>query len=109
MAPPVWVSEQEPPEKKERQKEKRVQVKQGHRAVEQPFDPGGYPLFLASVQQCGSPMVQQKKPGRNGIEQTALRHEHRERNRFPRHISLIVLQGVGLEKEKAGETSVEEK
>ncbi len=102
MASPVWIAKDEPPEQEKRQKEKSVQMKERHRAVDEPFDPAGDSLFPAPVQQGADPMMHQQQTGRNGVEQAALGDEHGERNRFPSYVSLIILQSESLEKKKTG-------
>src|ERR1700682_5252182 len=98
MTSPIWIAKEEPPEQEKRQKEKGMQMKERHRAVDEPFDPAGDSLFPAPVQQGAYPMMQQQQPGRNGIEKAALGDEHGERDRFPGHVSLIILKSVDLEK-----------
>src|SRR5271166_4527078 len=92
VSTPIRVPERKPPEYQERQEKKCMQMKQRHRAVEQPFDPGRNTLFFAALQQSGFPMMQQKYPGRNRVEQSALRDEQCQRNRLPCNVGLAILQ-----------------
>src|SRR5450432_1916397 len=102
MTSPIWIAKDEPPEQEKRQKEKGVQMKERHRAVDEPFDPAGDSLFPAPVQQGAYPMMQQQQTSRDGIEQAALGDEHGKRNGLPGHISLIILESESLEKKKTG-------
>jgi hypothetical protein len=55
-------------------------------------------------------MVKQEKPGRKGVENTALSNDHREHDAFPGHVvrSLVILEAERLQKGIAGEPAIEE-
>jgi hypothetical protein len=57
---PIWVAEQKPPQKKERQEYKRVQIKQRHGAVEQAFRPDRKTSLRSPLEQHGPPMMKQQ-------------------------------------------------
>src|SRR5271165_879428 len=85
-----------------------MQMKQRHRAVQQPFDPGRNTLFLAALQQSGFPMMQQENPGWNRVEQSALRDKQCQRNRLPCDVGMIILQRQRLKKEKPCQAAIEQ-
>ena len=56
-------------------------------------------------------MPEKKQSGRNRVKQSALSHEHGQRNTFPRNcfVALVIEELECLEKLEAGDTAIEQK
>src|SRR5215471_3856954 len=109
MASPIRIAEQEPAEQKKGDEQKGVKMKKRHRAVEEPLRPERQAPIQLPLEQGCSPMMQKKQPCRNRIKQPALSDKHRQWNRFPCEVLLVIFQGKGLEEKEPSQTSVKEK
>src|SRR6202011_308179 len=112
--------------------EKCVHMKERHRSIQRELDPKGErtvaavvyrgggvsdPGYSAAPEQFFAPMPKQKQSSWNGVKQTPLRDEHRQRDTFPSNgaDSLIVREftkGGSIEEIqylKAGDSAVEQK
>ncbi len=62
-------------------------MKEGHRCIKRKLNPKRKRAAAMSIfftpKIFFAPMPKQNQAGRNGVEQTALRHEHGQRNTFP--------------------------
>jgi len=84
-------------------------MEKGHGGVKKPFGPERQSAIQVPLEQCRSPMMQEKQTGGHGVKQAALSNEHRQWNRFPCKVLLVILQGEGLEEKESGQSSIEKK
>ena len=110
-------ADEQPEGEHDREREKRVHVKEGHRRVDRPLDPPGEQAALAAGRFVGGtgiifspPVQQEEQPGGNRVEQPTLGYEHRERNALPRDLLRLVVRKVKLfEKLEAGKSAIKKK
>ena len=97
------------------ERHERVDMEKRHRRVERELNPKGERPGTMSISAASkiffAPVPEQQQSGGNGIKKSALRHEHRQRNAFPRDVVdvLIIDKFEIAQKLKAGETAVEKK
>src|SRR5205807_6987582 len=115
MAANLRVARDEKARQHNAERHERVDMEKRHRSIERELNPkrerpGTMSIFAAS-KIFFAPVPEQKQSGRNCVKKSALRHEHRQRNAFPRDVVdvLIVDKFEIPQKLKARETAIEKK